>query len=230
MRLAIVMPVFNEADAIAGAIAALGPARAAGADIVVVDGGSLDRTAEIAARHDARMIDARRGRAAQMNAGAAATRAETLLFLHADTRLPEGAIEMIRDGLGAGDRVWGRFDVRIAGGGMALRLVATMMNLRSRLTGIATGDQAMFMTRAAFAAAGGFPEIALMEDVEMSRRLRRMSRPLCLRARVTTSGRRWRKNGVLRTILLMWRLRFAYWLGADPDMLARRYGHVPGKN
>jgi rSAM/selenodomain-associated transferase 2 len=230
MSLAIIMPVLNEADAIAGALAALGPARAAGADIIVVDGGSLDRTTEIAARHDARVIGARRGRAAQMNAGAAATRAETLLFLHADTRLPDGAIEMIRDGLGAGDRAWGRFDVNIAGGGMLLRLVATMMNLRSRLTGIATGDQAMFMTRTAFAAAGGFPEIALMEDVEMSRRLRRMSRPLRLRARVTTSGRRWRKNGVVRTILLMWRLRLAYWLGADPDALARRYDHAPGKN
>ncbi len=238
MNLAIIMPVLNEADAIAGALDALAPARAAGVEIIVVDGGSRDRTAEIAARHGARVIEARRGRATQMNAGAAATRAETLVFLHADTRLPDGAIEMVRaavggDGganrdVGGGD--WGRFDVRIAGAGVTLALVATLMNLRSRLSGIATGDQTMFMTRAAFTAVGGFPEIALMEDVEMSRRLRRLSRPRCLRARVTTSGRRWEKNGVPRTIALMWRLRLAYWLGADPDALARRYGYVPGKN
>lgn len=238
MNLAIIMPVLNEADTIAGALDALEPARVAGAEVIVVDGGSGDRTREIAARRGARAIDAGRGRATQMNAGAAATRAETLIFLHADTRLPDGAIDMVRAAVDAGGDVggpagghaWGRFDVRIAGAGPPLALVAALMNLRSRLTGIATGDQAMFMTRAAFAAVGGFPEIALMEDVEMSRRLRRLSRPLCLRARVTTSGRRWEKNGVWRTIMLMWRLRLAYWLGADPNALARRYGYVPGKN
>ena len=148
-----------------------------------------------------------------------------LLFLHADTQLPENADGLVLDGLARSGRAWGRFDVRIDGGGF-LRVVAIMMNTRSRATGIATGDQALFVTAAAFEAAGGFPPIALMEDVALSTRLKRIGRPCALRARVTTSARRWRRHGTLRTVLLMWRLRLRFFLGADPAKLARAYGYA----
>jgi hypothetical protein len=150
-----------------------------------------------------------------------------LLFLHADTGLPADADRLVCEGLGSTRRPWGRFDVRIEGRHPLLPMVAATMNLRSRLTGIATGDQAMFVDRAAFAAVGGFPDIALMEDIVLSRRLKRLGRPLCLRARALTSGRRWEKHGVVRTILTMWRLRLAFFLGAEPARLAASYGYVP---
>jgi hypothetical protein len=146
-----------------------------------------------------------------------------MLFLHADTLLPESADALIVDGLKRSRRGWGRFDVVISGGNPLLRVVAWLMNVRSRLTGIATGDQAIFVTRSLFTAAGGYPEIALMEDIALSKRLKRFGRPLCLRHRLVASGRRWEKHGVVRTILLMWRLRLAFWLGADPGKLAVRY-------
>jgi rSAM/selenodomain-associated transferase 2 len=162
-----------------------------------------------------------------MNAGAGAARGDVLLFLHADTHLPADADRLILDGLATAGAGWGRFDVRIEGRHPLLPLIAMMMNLRSRLTGIATGDQAMFVERSAFAATGGFPDIALMEDIELSRRLKRLGRPSCLRARVTTSGRRWEKHGVVRTVLTMWRLRLAFFFGAAPAKLAVWYGYVP---
>jgi len=226
MTLSIIMPVLNEAAGIAEALHALAPLRARGADVIVVDGGSADGTLELARPFADRVLSAPRGRSSQMNAGAAAAKGDVLLFLHADTRLPENADRLIADGLARSRRQWGHFDVAFAEGG-ALRLVATMMNWRSRLTGIATGDQAMFATRAAFQAAGGFPPIALMEDVALSARLKRAGRPLCLPARVTTSGRRWREHGLARTVLLMWQLRLRYLLGADPARLARDYGYAP---
>lgn len=225
-RLSIVMPVLNEAAAIASVLERLAALRRGGAEIIVVDGGSNDATSSLAAPHCDRVIAAPRGRALQMNAGAAAAKGDVLLFLHADTQLPPDAGRLIRDGLADGRHVWGRFDVRIDGL-RALAIVAAAMNLRSRITGIATGDQAMFVTRAAFERAGGFPEIALMEDVALSARLRKLSRPFCIGARAVTSGRRWQSRGTLRTILLMWRLRFDYWRGADPKDLARRYGYAP---
>ena len=160
-----------------------------------------------------------------MNAGAAASRSEVLLFLHADTALPRSAIDDIREALGAGAR-WGRFDVRIAGTHPLLPVVACLMNWRSRLSGIATGDQAIFVRRDLFESAGGYPDQALMEDIALSARLRRIAAPACLRSRVVTSGRRWEQHGVLRTIFLMWRLRAAYFFGADPDQLALRYGYA----
>lgn len=159
-----------------------------------------------------------------MNAGAAVAHGDVMLFLHADTQLPADADRLMLDGLSQSDRVWGRFDVRIDGGGL-LRVVAMMMNMRSRLTGIATGGQAMFVTRAAFDAVGGFPPIALMEDLALSARLKRMGRPLALRARVTTSPRRWHEHGTLRTFLKMWWLRLGFFLGTDPEKLARQYGY-----
>jgi rSAM/selenodomain-associated transferase 2 len=224
MTLSIIMPVLNEAAGIEAALRALAPFRARGVELIVADGGSNDRTADLAAPLANRIVIAPRGRAAQMNVGAAAATGDVLLFLHADTQLPAHADRLVRDGLNTSRRIWGRFDVRIEGGGL-LGFVAAMMNARSRLTGIATGDQAMFMTRTAFETVGGFPQIALMEDVALAARLKRLGRPLALRAHVITSGRRWRKHGLLRTVMLMWRLRLAYFLGADPAKLARVYGY-----
>lgn len=224
--LSVVVPVLDEADAIAGHLQALAPLRARGTEVVVVDGGSRDDT--VARAHGAdRVLAAARGRASQMNAGAEAARGDILLFLHADTRLPPDADRLVRDALGAERLVWGRFDVRIEGGHPLLVAVAALMNLRSRLTGIATGDQAIFVSREAFRAVGGYPDIPLMEDIVLSRRLKRLSRPVCLSAPVTTSGRRWERRGVVRTILTMWRLRLAFFLGADPHALALAYGYRP---
>jgi rSAM/selenodomain-associated transferase 2 len=227
--LSIIVPALDEAAIIAPALAALAPFRRSGCEVIVVDGGSLDGTADLARPLADRVIAAPRGRAAQMNAGAAIADADVLLFLHADTRLPPEADCRVLDGLARSRRVWGRFDVTIEGRQALLSLVAAAMNMRSRLTGIATGDQAIFMTRAAFAATGGFPDIALMEDVALSARLKALGRPLCLRERVVTSGRRWESRGIVATVVLMWGLRLAYFFGAEPAALARHYGHVPGE-
>jgi rSAM/selenodomain-associated transferase 2 len=223
MRLSIIVPVLDEAAGIEGHLTALAPLRARGHEIIVVDGGSRDATVTSARPLADRVLSAPRGRARQMNAGAAAASGDVLLFLHADTVLPEGADATVAEGLRDGERVWGRFDVRIAGRHPLLAVVARAMNLRSRLTGIATGDQAMFVRREAFVRIGGFPQIALMEDIALSGALRHGSRPVCLRHRVTTSGRRWEKHGVVATILHMWRIRLAYFFGADPDRLAHAY-------
>jgi len=186
--------------------------------VIVVDGGSADRTREIAAPLCDLALVAPRGRALQMNAGARAARGGALVFLHADTRLPPQTDEVVLESLKA--HLWGRFDVTIEGRHRLLPLIAGAMNLRSRLTGIATGDQAIFVRREAF---DGFPEIALMEDVAFSKAMKRRGSPACLRSRVLTSGRRWEARGVLRTVALMWRLRLMYFLGARPEALARRY-------
>ena len=224
--LSIIMPVLDEAKEIADALAALSPLRARGAEIIVVDGGSRDGTPDLARALADRLVVAPRGRAAQMNAGARVAQGDVFVFLHVDTRLPANADRLVFEGLRSGS-VWGRFDVSIAGENMLLPVIAAFMNWRSRLTGIATGDQAIFVSREAFAQVGGFPEIALLEDITLTARLKHVSRPINLREHVTTSGRRWEQHGVVRTTLLMWRLRLAYFLGADPTRLARRYGYVP---
>ena len=224
-RLCIVVPVLDEAEGLAPWLAKLQPLRRRGVRLVVVDGGSSDGTLDLARGHADIVFQAPRGRAAQMNAGAAACRAEVLLFLHADTELPEGADTLILDAVARGRR-WGRFDVRFDAGDARLWLVAHLMNGRSRFTGIATGDQALFVSQDSFEAVGGFPEMPLMEDVAISRALKRLGRPACLHAKVVTSARRWVRNGVWTTIFLMWRLRAAYFFGADPARLALRYGHL----
>jgi rSAM/selenodomain-associated transferase 2 len=224
-RLSIVMPVLDEGEGIAGALDALAELRALGVELIVVDGGSRDATVQRARLRADHVLTAPRGRATQMNAGAAKASGDVLLFLHADTRLPPEAERLVLDGLARSNHRWGRFDVTIAGRHPMLKLVGWTMNLRSRLTAIATGDQAMFMTREAFESAGGFPEIPLMEDIALAKVLKRMGRPLCIRERAITSGRRWERHGVWLTILLMWRLRLAYRLGADPARLARLYGY-----
>lgn len=227
-RLSIIIPVLDEAPFIEAALAALSPYRARGVEVIVVDGGSRDGTLAVARPLADCVLSTRCGRATQMNAGAAIARGEILLFLHVDTWLPDDADILVHDGLARSRRAWGRFDVRFDRGGW-LSLIAFMMNLRSRWTGIATGDQALFVTRAAFDATGGFPTIALMEDIALSTNLKRISWPFCIRARATTSARRWRQYGTVRTTFLMWRLRMAYFFGADPAQLARHYGYAPGE-
>jgi len=220
-RISVIVPAVNEATVIEATLAPLQSWR--DSEVIVVDGGSTDGTTALAARAGTRTMTFERGRARQMNAGAQSARGDILLFLHADTLLPPQADSLVVAALEAGKRTWGRFDVHIAGGSLMFPLIAAMINWRSRLSGIATGDQALFITRKAFDTVGGFPDQPLMEDIEICKRLKRLSPPACLRERATTSGRRWEKRGVWRTIFLMWRLRFAYWRGAPAAELARLY-------
>ena len=222
-KLSIIVPTLNEAQGIAATLGSLCELRLRGHEVIVVDGGSSDDTAKLARGLADRIVSAPAGRAGQMNAGARAARGDVLLFLHADSRLPEEADRLVLQGLAASGLAWGRFDVRIAGSHPLLRAVEAMMNLRSRLTHICTGDQGIFVRREAFDAVGGYPGQELMEDIAISARLRRVSAPLCLRQRCLTSARRWESQGVLRTVVLMWWLRLQYALGAAPARLARGY-------
>lgn len=222
MKLSIIVPILNEAAGLPTLCAHLLPYTRQGVEVILVDGGSEDGSAELVECLGLRLLRSPRGRALQMNTGAAAASGDVLLFLHADTRLPPATLQRLEASVTRA-LDWGRFDVRIEGRPAMLALVARLMNWRSRLTGIATGDQAMFMTRAAFDAVGGFPAQPLMEDIEISSRLRRFARPIWISDRVVTSGRRWEQRGVWRTIFLMWRLRWAYWRGVSPSKLAEAY-------
>lgn len=224
--LSIVMPVLEEAAGIEATLASLQAWREAGVEVVVVDGGSCDETPALAAPLADRVLRAPRGRAAQMNAGARVATGRLLLFLHADTALPAQAMSALDRVLAGSSPGWGRFDVAIDGQHWVLPIVAGLMNLRSALTGITTGDQAMFVSRPLFVRAGGFPEIPLMEDIELARALRVFAWPLRLRVKARTSGRRWEQRGPLRTVLLMWALRLLHYAGVDPARLARWYAAV----
>ena len=217
----IVMPVLNETKVISDTLAPLQAFRAAGHELIVVDGGSTDDTLEKSGALADTSLSSARGRARQMNTGAMHAGGDVLLFLHADTRLPVDGIPVLLKELAKSGKAWGRFDVRLSGRHPMLRMVACMMNWRSR---IATGDQVMFVRREAFQALNGFPDIPLMEDIALSSALQSgFGSPLCLRKRVVTSSRRWEEGGILRTILLMWKLRLVYFLGASPERLARQY-------
>ncbi|MHB8454569.1 MAG: TIGR04283 family arsenosugar biosynthesis glycosyltransferase [Acidiferrobacterales bacterium] len=232
---AAVVPALNEAAGIAERVEDL--LRSGFAQVIVVDGGSNDATFERAqAVADSRpgdpqaasrltVLRAACGRAIQMNRGAQAAGADVLLFVHADTRLPPGAVEMVRKAICRGGE-WGRFDMRLDGPQRLLRLIERAMNMRSALTGIATGDQALFVRRDVFTMLRGFAQIPLMEDIEISRRLRMLARPVRIRAPVLSAARRWQHGGVARTMLLMWCLRFLYWLGVAPARFARLYRNV----
>ena len=222
-RLSVVIPTLNEARGIVATLESLAALRRRGHELVVADGGSVDATAALAAGLADRVVSSARGRAEQMNAGARAAAGDVLVFLHADSRLPADADRLVLQGLAQSGCVWGRFDVRIDGAHPLLRLVERTMNLRSRLSGICTGDQAIFVRRDAFDDIGAYPRQALMEDIALSARLRKRSAPLCLRARCLTSARRWEAGGVVSTILLMWWLRLQYACGAAPARLARAY-------
>jgi len=222
-RLSIIIPALNEQAVIVETLQALQALRELGHEVIVVDGGSSDKTHSLAAPLVDRILRAERGRARQMIIGAQFAHHDILLFLHADTRLPAKADVLIFEGLEKTGRKWGRFDVRLSGQAWLLRVVERLMNWRSCLTSIATGDQAIFMQRNLYEQAEGFPDIPLMEDIALSRRLRRFSRPVCIRTPVLTSSRRWERYGIVRTILLMWSLRLAYALGVSPWTLKRFY-------
>ncbi|RCV89351.1 TIGR04283 family arsenosugar biosynthesis glycosyltransferase [Billgrantia montanilacus] len=223
--LSVIIPTLNEAATLESRLDRLLGLWVCGVEIIIVDGGSQDETVAKASRVADRVIESPPGRAVQMNAGAHAATARQLLFLHADTQLPRRADRLIDEAL-AGRHRWGRFDIRLEARHPMLPVIASAMNWRSRFTGIATGDQALFMTRGAFDEVGGFPDQPLMEDIALSKRLRRLSPPACLRQRVSSSGRRWEHNGAWPTILLMWRLRYRYWRGEAPEQLARAYRDV----
>ena len=222
LRIAIVVPVYNEANSVIKTLSALACYRAKGQRVIVVDGGSTDSTPELSAPLADFVIRSAKGRAFQQNAGAKLAEADVLLFLHADTALPDHADELIAEALSMG-KVWGRFDISIAGSLRWLKVISTLMNIRSRLTGIATGDQAIFVRKSVFEQLGGFSEIPLMEDIELSKRLKRFGPPACIRNKVITSGRRWETDGLCKTVILMWKLRLLYFLGASPDRLAKLY-------
>ena len=222
-RLSVIVPTLDEEAAIADLLGDLAALRAAGHEVILVDGGSRDATLQVAAPLVDRAVQAPRGRASQMNAGAAVACGAVLWFLHADTRVPAGAAAQLLQTCGTGDG-WGFFQVRLSGRRWPLRVIEKMMNLRSRFTRIATGDQGLFVGRTLFDLAGGFPQIPLMEDVALSGELRRLARPCCVRHPILgTSSRRWEAHGILRTVVLMWRLRLAYALGTPPSELAERY-------
>lgn len=223
MQLSIILPALNEAEAIANTLAPLQSVRAHGVEVILVDGGSSDRTRDIAAPLVDRVIDSERGRAKQMNAGAAVASGDVLLFLHADSILPDDGDIQIAQAFIDPRFQWGRFDVSIHGMHVMFPVIAWFMNHRSRSTGIATGDQGIFVTRNAFMKIGGFPDQPLMEDVEICKRLKKISPPACIAKKIITSGRRWEKHGVWRTIWLMWRLRFSYYCGATPESIHRAY-------
>jgi rSAM/selenodomain-associated transferase 2 len=221
--LSIIVPTLNEAKRVGPTLALAQPMRRRGAEVIVVDGGSTDGTVDVARPLADQVLTSLPGRAAQQNAGAAAARGGVLLFLHADTHLPYGADELIRGGLSSTRKGWGRFDVLLRGRAPMLRVVERMISLRSRLSGIATGDQAIFVRADWFQRVGGFPNVPLMEDVALSRALKRLGPPHCIADPVVTSSDRWETHGTWRTILLMWRLRWEFWRGADPRELAERY-------
>ncbi len=222
-RLSIIIPTLDEAERIVAILESLDSLRRRGHEVIVADGGSADATPALALGRADLVVCSPAGRAEQMNAGARAATGDVLLFLHADSRLPAHADRLVLQGLAAGGSAWGRFDVQIGGAHPLLRLVERMMNLRSSLTRICTGDQAIFVRREAFEAIGGYPRQELMEDIAISARLRRVSAPLRLRECCQTSARRWESYGVLRTILLMWWLRLQYALGVAPSRLVRAY-------
>lgn len=221
-KISIIIPTVNEARTIGETLTALAPARERGHEVLLVDGGSTDGTAALAENGTDRVLSAPRGRARQMNRGAEVARGEVLWFLHADTRPTVEALDALERAVDDG-AAWGHFRMRLSGGGLLLGLVGTLINLRTRLTGIASGDQGIFVRRELFDTVDGYADIALMEDIELSSRLGRYASPVLLGPPLVTSSRRWRQRGTWRTIFLMWRLRLSYYLGADPEELARRY-------
>ena len=222
--ISVIIPALDEAATIADTLTALQPMRERGHQVLLVDGGSSDNTIALAKPLVDLVLCSSAGRAAQMNAGAAAASGDLLWFVHADTCMAPDTDVLLHNALHDSVKEWGRFDIRLSGDTAALRIIAQMMNWRSRLSGIATGDQGIFMRRDAFKRIGGFADIPLMEDIDISKRLKRAAgKPLCLSRKLITSSRRWEREGILRTIVLMWRLRLAYWLGVNPADLARQY-------
>jgi len=223
-KVSIIIPTLNESTVIAGSLLALQSLRQQGVELIVVDGGSLDNTQQLAKPLVDMLFLSEPGRAKQMNKGAMQSQGRLLLFLHADCRLPEEAHQLLIE-LTERIEVWGRFDVRLDGTQGVFRVIETLMNWRSRLSGIMTGDQAIFVSSQLFKKVQGYPDIQLMEDIALSKKLNKEQAAVCLKSRVLSSSRRWQQNGVMRTVLLMWRLRVAYFFHSDPAILAKKYQH-----
>ncbi|SMN11987.1 Glycosyl transferase, family 2 [uncultured Candidatus Thioglobus sp.] len=218
----IIIPTLNEASNISHCLTQLLPLKEKGFEIILVDGGSTDKTLQLAQELCDKIIISPPGRAQQMNTGALHAHGETLFFLHADTQLPKDFVALLPH-IQKNSLYWGRFDVDFSSNQKVFKIIANMMNLRSRITGICTGDQVFFMSQSLYRISGGYPEIALMEDIAMSKKLKAFCAPLCLRQKVRTSSRRWEQHGVIKTIIKMWYLRLAYFIGIDPKKLARQY-------
>ncbi len=224
VKISIIIPVLNEQRRLPGLLQSLQAARRQGHEVLLVDGGSTDDTLECARGLVDRVLHSRCGRARQMNLGARHASGELLWFLHADVIVPNDAVSLCCAQAEGNGLLWGRFDVRLTGRGAGLRMVEWLMNLRSRCTGIATGDQGIFVTKRLFRHVGGFEEIPIMEDIALSKRLKQLARPLAVRACLLVSSRYWERRGLWTTILLMWWMRFSYFIGISPQRLARWYG------
>jgi rSAM/selenodomain-associated transferase 2 len=223
MKFSIIIPTLNEEKSIQSCLLALQPLRN-DCEIIIADGDSIDNTQSLALPLADKVTTSAKGRARQMNNGASYATGDILIFLHADTYLPENALQLIQQKINTTSQ-WGRFDIQLSGNSYMLKVIAQMMSWRSRLTGIATGDQVIFVTRLAFQVVGQYPEISLMEDIALCKALKKISRPVCLKNKVISSGRRWEHNGIYRTILLMWSLRLRYFFGTDPKILAFLYAN-----
>ena len=222
MKVSIIIPVLNEAEHIADTLISLASYRNQGHEVIVIDGGSNDDTVSISEQYSDKVLSSDSGRAIQMNSGIAEAKGDVLLFLHADTRLPDDAPGVIIAAVEEGC-FWGRFNVRLSGSHFLFRIIERMMNIRSCITGVATGDQAIFVSQESIDIIGDYPRLPLMEDVVFSKRLRSLGWPACIRRQVITSSRRWEDRGVLSTVLLMWRLRLLFFLGMPAEKLAKQY-------
>ena len=222
-QLSIIVPILNESEQLPDLLEHLSLWKQVGCDVILVDGGSVDQSYELAEAQGFKVLRSERGRALQMNTGAAEACGDCLLFLHADTRLPKHADQLILRTMQETSADWGRFNVCITGRSFMFKVIAWFMNHRSCLSSIVTGDQGIFIRKQLFEKVGGFPVQPLMEDIEFSKRLKKIVKPAALKEKVTTSGRRWEQRGIWSTIYLMWCLRFAYWRGADVDELAAQY-------
>lgn len=223
MKISIVIPTLNEATTIQKTLVLLQPLRNRGHEIIISDGGSTDGTIKLAAPLADQIICSAKGRASQMNAGAKKTSGDILWFLHADTLIPENPDTIIFNHLQNSSKVWGRFNIRLSGQHLLFRIIEFMMNTRSCITGIATGDQGIFVKRETFEKQDGYANIALMEDIEFSNRFKKISSPVCIKQKLISSSRRWEQNGIVKTVFLMWQLRLAYYFGTSVNKLARKY-------
>ena len=221
MKLSVIIPVLNEENLVEQFLIKLQPLRENGHELIIVDGGSEDNTCDIAMPFVDKLINTKKGRAKQMNSGAHSASGNILVFLHVDTCF-NGDITGIFNKL-PDHFIWGRFDVALSGKAIPFRVIEFFINLRSRISGIATGDQSIFISKDLFRIVGGYPEISLMEDIAISKKLKSYCRPVCLKETVTTSSRRWEENGIFSTIIKMWFLRFKYMIGMNTELLARNY-------